>query len=691
MPERELINGRYRLISVIGQGAMGTVWRGRDEMLGRDVAIKKIILSVDLDEREHAELKALAMEEARATAVLNHPGVITVFDVIEHDQAPVIVMELIEGESLAEILRTRVLLPWRRVAEIGVAMADALAVAHEAGIVHRDLKPANVLVAGRRVVITDFGIARRSGERTAGRPGEASGTPAFMAPEQAENAAASPAADLWSLGATLFNAVEGKPPFEGPNYASVLLLLLTQEPPVPQRAGPLTPLITSLLGKNPERRPSIDQVTEDLATALRAEATPAPAVRAPQPPAPAPAGNAAPATTTGTQAPSPAPPPLLPLKRPPRSAGRNGILAALGVVALIGLLVFLSPAHARFGAHQPSRSLPADGVGVRKNAATLTGPLAFSPKGDLLAAGETLPVLSGTAVELFDAPNHARQGTFPVGGHGLAALTFSPDGSRLAIADDSGGVGVWDIATRKRIAATTVNPSGGTTTDDLNTLEFSRDGKSLLTCDGNGRYGKWTIADDKPTLKTIPGIGVQCRALSPDGTTYTAYTESSGELTLWKETDGHLKPTVLPAPWPSTTATVSSTVFSPDGRTLAVTRYDPAGSQTKESGPGVVELWDVSSHTRLATHDLTLYKGAGLAFTPDGKTLAATAADGDITLWKLGVYQASDTIESQFEGGPDTLAFSHQFLAAAGNDNTIRLWDLKTTHLVTTWPAGTSY
>ncbi len=691
MSERgdELINGRYRLISVIGQGAMGTVWRGHDEVLDREVAIKKIILSADLDEQEHAELKALAKQEARATAALNHPGIITVFDVIEHDQAPVIVMELIEGRSLAEILKEQGLLRWRRVGEIGAAMADALAAAHAAGIVHRDLKPANVLVAGRRIVITDFGIAQRAGERTAAAPGEASGTPAFMSPEQAENAAASPAADLWSLGATLFNAAEGVPLFQGPNYASVLLLLLTQPPPTPRRAGPLTPLITSLLRKDPQRRPTAEQVTEQLATILRA--APAP----PAPPVPVPATSAGTAgnagAATGTPSPSPVTPatPSMPLKRPARSSGhRRRILVGLAAVCLAAPFVYVSADHGLFGADKPDRPASARPPGVQNPDTHLIGSLAFSPKEHMLAVGETVPMGSGDVVELFNVADHARKSQITLRKGSLRTLAFSPDAGKLATGEDDGGVEVWDVTTRKRTAATMVNRPGGTE-DEVHALRFSRDGKTLFTCDGNGRYGKWAIGDGKPAITPIPGTGVQCLALSPSGTTLTAYTATTGELTLWTNMDGHPKATVLAAPWPSKTAAVSSTVFSPDGTTLAVTRYD-AGSPVKESGPGVVELWDVASRTRLATHDITLYKGGGLAISPDSKTLAATAADGDITVWKLGEYQASRTIPGPFEGGADTLAFSPDSasLAAAGNDALIRVWDLKTERLTATWQAG---
>ena len=701
MPERELINGRYRLISVIGQGAMGAVWRGRDEMLGRDVAIKKIILSADLDEDEHAELKALAMREARATAALNHPGVITVFDVIEHDQAPVIVMELIEGESLAEILRTNVRLPWKRVAEIGAAMADALREAHAAGIVHRDLKPANVLVAGRRVVITDFGIAQRSGELTAADPGDVTGTPAFMAPEQAENAAASPAADLWALGATLFNATEGVPPFQGPDYASVLLLLLSQDPPRPRNAGPLTPLITALLSRDPARRPSAEPVTEELATILRDGTTvPVSPASAPMPSVP----NAAapplgfPAKNTGSAAAPGIPrasgnrpnrsqaPPLMPLRYSTRSNARRGILVGLSAVGLIAALVSAFVGIARLDARRWSHPAPAGGVAARKTGPALTGSMAFSPDGDMLAVGEALPNGPANFVEMLNAPDHVRLGTIALGELYPVSLVFSSDGGRLAVGGLDGSIDVWDVATRTRIAEMSVVPTDFVE-DDVFGLQFSKDGKSLFICDDADQYGKWKISHDEMTLTFISGYREKCRALSPDGRTFTDLDSSYGELKLWKHVGGHLKSTLLAAPFQSFTAAVSNDVFSPDGKTLAITRYDPK-SIDGHSGPGVVEIWDVASHTRLVSHDITLYKGGGLAFSRDGRTLATAESTGDVTLWKLGGYQAGKKISGQSRTGPDSLAFSGDLLAVGGADGLIRLYDLNTDRLVMSWPAG---
>ncbi|MGO8888910.1 MAG: serine/threonine-protein kinase [Streptosporangiaceae bacterium] len=242
---------------------MGVVWRAYDETLDRDVAIKEIVFPAGIPQDEQRLACARSVQEARAAGRLNHPGVITVHDVVEHDRRPWIVMELFRGGSLADLIDQAGPLPPRRVAEIGLCVLDALCAAHAAGIVHRDIKPANVLVNSSRVVLTDFGAAAIQNDAALTRSGFFIGTPAYMAPERAQHVRASPASDLWSLGATLYAAVEGRPPYTGLDSLAVLSALLTSDPPSPSRAGPLALVLTGLMCRDMGQRLTAER-TKDL-------------------------------------------------------------------------------------------------------------------------------------------------------------------------------------------------------------------------------------------------------------------------------------------------------------------------------------------------------------------------------------------------------------------------------------------
>ncbi|MEQ4719907.1 protein kinase [Nonomuraea sp. B19D2] len=257
-------------MSPVGRGGMGMVWHAHDVLLDRDVAVKELILPYGLDRAGMQVAHRRMLREARSAARLTHPGIVTVHDVVEEDGRPWIVMELVRAWSLEQAVRQSGPLPVIQAAEIGIRVLDALRHAHAAGILHRDIKPGNVLLTSDRVVLTDFGIAAIEGDVTITQTGLLMGSPAYIPPERLSGQPITQAADLWSFGATLYAAVEGRPPYEGPDPVAVLGSVLTQDPISPQRAGSLRSVIEGLLRKNPAERLTSDQVIEMLEAVLRA-------------------------------------------------------------------------------------------------------------------------------------------------------------------------------------------------------------------------------------------------------------------------------------------------------------------------------------------------------------------------------------------------------------------------------------
>ncbi|MFI1017692.1 protein kinase [Streptomyces sp. NPDC020965] len=324
-----LIAGRYRLAESIGRGGMGRVWRAHDEVLHRVVAIKELTAGMYASGADRAVFHTRTRTEARAAARISHPGVVTVHDVLDHDDRPWIVMQYVDGPSLADATGRAGRIPAPETARIGLQLLRALDAAHLAGVLHRDIKPANVLLTqDGRALITDFGIASIEGDPTLTRTGEIIGSVDYLAPERVQGADPGPASDLWSLGATLYTAVEGVSPFRRSSPLTTLQAVMAEEPAPPVHAGPLAPVITALLCKDPAGRPSTARIEEMLQEVVEGRA---------------PAPYAVPGPTERIEPPPPHQPP------PPASGGSEdggvkrfgrmrmaAVVTALSVVAGVG-------------------------------------------------------------------------------------------------------------------------------------------------------------------------------------------------------------------------------------------------------------------------------------------------------------------------------------------------------------------
>ena len=369
-----LIAGRYRLGDLLGHGGMGRVWRARDETLERDVAIKEIDVPPDLLGADREAVQRRTLREARAAARLSHPGVVQVYDVLELDGRTWIVMEYVPSRTLQEVLDAEGPLEPGPVARIGLDLLLALRAANAAGVDHRDVKPANVLLADDgRVMLTDFGIATIEGDSliTSGSD-TLIGSPGYLSPERAGHGTAGLASDLWSLGATLYAAVEGRPPFHRPSTIATLTALATDEPDPAVRAGVLAPVLDGLLRKDPDARADSEEAEKLLVTALTAASgktdpvRPKPAPRIPaQPPPSDPLHDGA-----GTVA--------TPRPVPPRPGHRRLITAVVVLAVMLGAAVWLIVRTTAGTPARPTATGPAATVATTAPATTpaTTGPSA---------------------------------------------------------------------------------------------------------------------------------------------------------------------------------------------------------------------------------------------------------------------------------------------------------------------------
>ncbi|WP_329382944.1 serine/threonine-protein kinase [Streptomyces sp. NBC_01716] len=363
--EGRLLAGRYRLGEVLGRGGMGTVWRAVDETLGRTVAVKELRFPSSIDEDEKRRLITRTLREAKAIARIRSNGAVTVYDVVDEDDRPWIVMELIEGKSLADVIREDGILTPRRAAEVGLAVLDVLRSAHLQGILHRDVKPSNVLISDDgRVVLTDFGIAQVEGDPSVTSTGMLVGAPSYISPERARGKKPGPAADLWSLGGLLYASVEGCPPYDKGSAIATLTAVMTEPLDPPKNAGALEEVIYGLLAKDPALRldePGARALLQDVIDAPDPSEQPEPAADAtrvvPLPPLP----------------PVPEPRSKGKAKEPARSASAAGAGASGTGAAAASPSAPATPAPGGNAAHTPVTRASLTDVVPRRTLAIIAG------------------------------------------------------------------------------------------------------------------------------------------------------------------------------------------------------------------------------------------------------------------------------------------------------------------------------
>ncbi|HVL82863.1 MAG TPA: serine/threonine-protein kinase [Pseudonocardia sp.] len=372
------VGGRYRLAAQIGSGAMGTVWSGFDELLHRHVAVKQLKVPPGIPEREAGALRERMLREARALGGLSHPNVVTLYDVVDVDGEPMVVLEMVASRNLATMIAEQGPLDDAQAAAVGFATAAALRAAHRAGITHRDVKPANVLVAhDGRIKLSDFGIARNAADAPMTTEGLVLGSPAYIAPEVAAGDPVTPAADLWSLGATLFAAVEGRPPYDVRNNpVATIAEVVDGEVPRPRCSGPVAEVITALMTKDPARRMPLEAVRRTLRPLI---ADPDDPLYPGSPDAPTMAATVVPPRQRTTSGPYPAAPAPVP------AGARRAVAGAAPLAADPGPV----PGPPRPPAGVPTRS------SARLPAARRPAPLAGFRAAALVVAGAAA-VLAGT-------------------------------------------------------------------------------------------------------------------------------------------------------------------------------------------------------------------------------------------------------------------------------------------------------
>ncbi|MEO9325706.1 serine/threonine-protein kinase [Nocardioides sp. C4-1] len=588
----DLLAGRYQRLRPLGSGGMGDVWLAEDLELGRQVAVKRLRLGGDAD--LDGELMERMVREARTVARLNHPAIVTLFDLVRVEGRPYLILQFVEGESLADRIARERQVPWPVVARVVADVAGALAAAHAAGVTHRDVKPANLLLdRDARGHLADFGIARGVDDVAITRAGQMIGTIAFLPPEAARGEGTSPASDVWSLGATFFAAVEGHAPFLGtgqPEVGWILARLAREEAPASSRAGACTDVVAAMLASDPAVRPTTAQVAGEIERIL--SATPAPQPHPPSP-SPSPQAERAAMPTQALSAPTrvddPSPP--LPATSSGRGVGRKLLVLLVALVAVgavvVGLLVL---------GGGPDDDDRAD------DERTPSGPATATPVGTIdLAAG-------------------ARRVELPTGAAGPLVVAST----------DADLVSIIDAATSEVTEVPVCDaPSGAAPTPDGTTV--------FVTCEGSGEVA--SVVDGEVRDYIDLGGTPALPRVSPDGTRLyvgiaVADTEAGRMLVIDTATDEVVGAIEADAP-------VGLAQFTPDG-TTAYAPVDDAGAVLRiDAASGTGELVDLDGA-----------EPNGLQVSADGSRVFVTTGTSIEVLDRL---DGTDSVGASFDLGGTTI------------------------------------
>jgi eukaryotic-like serine/threonine-protein kinase len=658
-----LLADRYRLVNVLGRGGMGAVWRARDERLGRWVAIKQLTPSRITSGAALNVLYERMKREAYAVAALKHPSIVTVYDqVLEPDGRSWLVMELIEGGSLADLIHREGPLPTYQVVSIGLQLLSALSAAHGARITHRDIKPANVLIEGDRMVLTDFGIAIVEGNSTLTQPGIILGTPQYMSPEQMLGRPATFASDLWALGATLYTTLEGKPPFA--SYPVARFAILNQDPSPAVREGPMKPVLDGLLRKDPaerltaiEARALLERITSDPDGVQRHRSPPVP---------PAPVAERSSSDGGGRG-----------LARRIKARSSKATISLALVAVLVLALVVVSPSvfgWVRDRVTEPGTEPPSPPVVIAGAPSRLSAFTAHRQKVLAVALAE----IDDRAVVLSGGWDQGLRVSDPVTGQPIGSPLAADTQGIYAIAVGEHPLVVlgasdqtaqrWDLDTRRMLSPALVGH-----VSDVFTVTIARVGGRELIFSGGGdaKVHAWAPDTGAP-VGAVVVHGAVVNVVAVAGRENVAVSGCvDGTLQFWD---------------PAARTLLGSAVSAHSGgvRALAVARPGGRTLVFSAGNDGLVKRWDAKTREQVGS-PLTGHSGAVSALAvvelKDQQLIVSGGADGAVRVWDAGTGKAALPAFPAHKGAVNALtvgrlADGRVIVISGGEDKEVRVWPI---------------